>query len=164
MSPRPTTPKLRWLAGTLIAGAVTATALTSGGADPASGERAEPNRAKRGTKLKIERNEFGPVVVNGAGKAVYVFTAERTRKPRCYGVCARAWPPVLAKGRPRAGKGIKRRWIRTVRRRSGKRQLLYRGRPLYYYQHDTASLTLCHDVFEFGGTWLVIRRSGKRAP
>ena len=43
----------------------------------------------------------------------------------------------FATGRLAAGKGVKRSLIGTVRRRDGRRQITYNGRPLYYYVGDT---------------------------
>jgi predicted lipoprotein with Yx(FWY)xxD motif len=66
------------------------------------------------------------------------------------------------KGTLRAGTGIKRSLIGTAKRRDGRRQITYAGRPLYYYVGDTkAGQIRCQNVVEFGGTWLVVRPSGK---
>ena len=67
---------------------------------------------------------------------------------------------MLTRGRPVAGKGIRKRLLGTTRRRNGKRQVTYDGRPLYYYVDDTPGRVLCHDVLEFGGLWLVVRPDG----
>ena len=51
--------------------------------------------------------------------------------------------------------------VGTVRRRDGRRQITYNGRPLYYYVGDkSAGQVSCQNVDEFGGTWLVMRPSG----
>jgi predicted lipoprotein with Yx(FWY)xxD motif len=129
---------------------------------PTATPEAKPARArKRGRTIKVVDSQFGKIVGDGTGQAVYVFDKETTRKSECYGECAEAWPPVLTKGRPRAGKGAKARLLGTTRRRNGTRQVTYRGRPLYYYVHDSPGVVLCHDVLEFGGLWLVIRRGGR---
>jgi predicted lipoprotein with Yx(FWY)xxD motif len=125
---------------------------------------AEPARRPAGTRLRAIGSQFGRIVGDGPGLAVYIFDKERRGRSECYGACAKAWPPVLAKGRPVAGRGIDPELLGTTRRRGGKRQLTYRGQPLYYYEHDRPGLVLCHDVFEFGGTWLVIRPNGRAVP
>jgi predicted lipoprotein with Yx(FWY)xxD motif len=129
--------------------------------EPAGATPAATAAAKPGRVIKVVDSQYGKILGDGKGQAVYVFDKETTRKSECYGACARAWPPVLAKGRPRAGKGARARLLGTTRRRNGKRQLTYRGRPLYYYVHDSSGNVLCHDVSEFGGLWLVIRRGGR---
>jgi len=123
----------------------------------------QPAQAKvaQGKRIAIVDSQFGRIVGDGRGQAFYVFDKERAGKSECYGACARAWPPVLTRGRPTAGKGVRDRRLGTVRRRSGKRQVTYRGRPLYYYVDDAPGRVLCHDVREFGGLWLVIRPDGR---
>ncbi len=115
---------------------------------------------KRGTRIKVVDSQFGTILGNGRGQAVYVFDKERSGRSECYGDCARAWPPVLTKGRPVAGKGARKRLLGTTRRRNGGRQVTYDGRPLYYYVDDAPGRVLCHNVLEFGGLWLVVRADG----
>jgi predicted lipoprotein with Yx(FWY)xxD motif len=50
----------------------------------------------------------------------------------------------------------------TSRRRDGRLQVTYNGRPLYFYVGDKKpGQVLCQNVDEFGGTWLVVRPSGR---
>jgi predicted lipoprotein with Yx(FWY)xxD motif len=117
--------------------------------------------AKRGTAIRVVRSQYGRILAARRGQAVYLFDKETSARSRCYGACAQAWPPVLTKGRPVAGKGAKAGLLGTTRRRDGKKQVTYDGQPLYYYVADAPGRVLCHDVEEFGGTWLVLRSSGK---
>jgi predicted lipoprotein with Yx(FWY)xxD motif len=118
---------------------------------------------KRGKTIKVIRSQFGRILADGRGQAVYVFDKETSSRPQCYGGCARAWPPVLTNGKPVAGKGVRGRRLGTTKRRSGKRQVTVNGRPLYYYVDDAPGRVLCHNVEEFGGLWLVVRPSGTPA-
>jgi predicted lipoprotein with Yx(FWY)xxD motif len=120
-----------------------------------------PARTRRGRTIKVVDSQFGAVVADRAGEALYLFDAEKTTRPACYGACAAAWPPVLAKGEPIAGRGLRAHLLGTTRRRDGRVQVTYRDRPLYYYVHDTPGRILCHDVFEYGGTWLVVAPDGR---
>ena len=53
-------------------------------------------------------------------------------------------------------------YAQDVFRSHGRRQITYAGRPLYYYVGDAkAGQILCQNAVEFGGTWLVVRPSGK---
>jgi predicted lipoprotein with Yx(FWY)xxD motif len=117
--------------------------------------------AARGKRIALVDSQFGKIVGDGRGQAFYVFDKERAGRSECYGDCARAWPPVLTRGRAVAGKGVRSRLLGTVRRRGGGRQVTYRGRPLYYYVDDAPGRVLCHDVREFGGLWLVFRADGR---
>ena len=40
-------------------------------------------------------------------------------------------------------------------------QVVYAGRPLYFYVGDPKGKILCGNVSEFGGLWLVVAASGK---
>ena len=60
------------------------------------------------------------------------------------------------------GARLKPALLGTVKRKNGRRQVSYAGRPLYYYVGDTRrGQILCQDVVEFGGRWLIVRPSGK---
>lgn len=134
-------------------------APTAAPAPPATASR--PRR--RGTRIKAIDSQFGTILGDGRGRAVYLFDKEQSSRSECYGDCAAAWPPVLAKGRPVAGKGVRKRLLGTTRRRGGKRQVTYDGHPLYYYVDDAPGRVLCHNVLEFGGLWLVVRPDGSPA-
>ena len=139
--------------------AVTSTATAEPRSADADATPARKHR-KRGTTIKAIDSQFGTILGDGRGQAVYLFDKEQSRRSECYGDCARAWPPVFAKGRPFAGQGTRKRLLGTTRRRNGKRQVTYDGHPLYYYVDDAPGRVLCHDVFEFGGRWLVARPDG----
>jgi len=118
-------------------------------------------RKRTGAKVAVRGTRFGRILVDGRGHALYLFTADRTPQSRCDGACAAAWPPFLTKGSPRAGRGARARLLGTTRRADGKRQVTYRGHPLYFYVGDREpGQVLCQDVFEFGGRWLVVAPSG----
>jgi predicted lipoprotein with Yx(FWY)xxD motif len=112
--------------------------------------------------LTVKSSSFGRVLFDGRGYVLYAFTRDKNGRSACYGACAKAWPVYYAKGTLRAGTGIKRSLIGTTKRRDGRRQITYAGRPLYYYVGDTkAGQIRCQNVVEFGGAWLIVRPSGK---
>lgn len=112
--------------------------------------------------VAVGSSRFGPIVFDGQRRALYAFTRDRRGGPSsCYGACARAWPPYIARRAPRAGRGTKQSLLGTVRRRDGSRQVTYRGRPLYYYVGDRRGEVRCQNVDEFGGVWLVVRGNGR---
>jgi predicted lipoprotein with Yx(FWY)xxD motif len=141
-------------------------ALAAGcGGQPTARPAAAPSAAAEpaaatGTRVTVVRSQFGRILADGRGQALYRFSRETGRASRCYGACAKAWPPVPAAGRPTAGPGARAGLIGTTRRRDGTRQLTYAGRPVYYYVADSPGRVLCHDVTEFGGVWRVIRADG----
>ena len=134
--------------------------------DPAPAQQAEvaepaPTGSRaRGPLVKLRDSQFGPVLFNRRDQAAYTFTRDG-RRSRCYGQCAEAWPPFFARGKPRAGRGVKRALLGTVRRRGGRRQVTYAGQPLYFYVGDPRGEVLCNDIAEFGGTWFAVTAAGK---
>ena len=112
--------------------------------------------------LTVHSSRYGSILFDGRGRALYTFTRDRRGgTSRCYGACAQKWPVYFGGGQLLAGKGVKKSLLGTTKRRDGRRQITYNGRPLYYYSGDKSpGQVLCQNVAEFGGTWLVMRPSG----
>jgi predicted lipoprotein with Yx(FWY)xxD motif len=143
------------------AAAATVLALAAAAASTSAPPPATATAAARAT-VKVAESRFGRMLVDGRGLSLYLFTRDPRGRSRCYGDCAKAWPPLLTDGAPRAGSGARKRLLGTTKRRSGKLQVTYRGHPLYYYVGETrAGQVLCQGVVEFGGTWLVVSPSGR---
>jgi predicted lipoprotein with Yx(FWY)xxD motif len=111
--------------------------------------------------LTVKSSRFGKVLFDGRGYVLYAFTRDG-RRSTCYGACAKAWPVYYAKAGLVAGLGVKRALLATTTRRDGRRQITYAGLPLYYWAGDTKPGRIgCQNATEFGGTWLVVRPSGR---
>ncbi len=108
-------------------------------------------------------SDFGTILYDASGQPIYLFDAEETSRPECYDECAEAWPPVLTTGTPRAKGPVQSELLGTTRRSDGSSQVTYAGHPLYFYAHEGKYQVLCHNVVEFGGTWLAVQPSGKPA-
>jgi predicted lipoprotein with Yx(FWY)xxD motif len=132
--------------------------MQAGPAEPAA--EAAPAARRRGPLVKLKDSQVGPVLFNGRDRALYLFTRDPKKKTRCYGACAEAWPPMYAKGRPRAGQGVDAALLGTIERRNGRRQVTYKGQALYFYVHDPKGQVLCNNVVEFGGTWFALDAKG----
>jgi predicted lipoprotein with Yx(FWY)xxD motif len=118
-------------------------------------------KPRTGKRVSLHRSDYGKILADGRGRALYLFTRDG-EKSRCYGDCAKAWPPFLTKGAPRAGARVKQRLLGTVKRSDGKKQVTYKGHPLYYYVGDREpGQVLCQAVLEYGGYWYVVKRSGE---
>jgi predicted lipoprotein with Yx(FWY)xxD motif len=135
---------------------------TAKAASTTATEPAQQSRRRRPTTtLRIRNTSFGRILVDGRGRALYLFTREPSTKSRCYGQCAVAWPPFYVRGKLRAGSGLDAGKLRSSRRRDGRRIVTYNGHPLYYYISDRKpGQVTCHNVVEFGGTWLVVNPDG----
>ena len=120
--------------------------------------------AAAGTNVKVRDSEYGAMLWGPNRQAIYVFENDKPDESRCYGKCAKAWPPVLTNGRPTAGSGVDERLLGTIRRKNGKRQVTYSGQPLYFYAHEGPGDVFCHDVKLNGGYWWVVGPDGVPRP
>jgi predicted lipoprotein with Yx(FWY)xxD motif len=116
-----------------------------------------------GTTIKTLGSEYGKVLFSKSDRAIYYFDKESGRTPKCYGDCAKAWPPVLTSGKPQAA-GAARAGLLGTTQRGNKKQVTYDGHPLYFYAHDPEGEVLCHDIEEFGGLWLAVKPNGGSPP
>ena len=137
--------------------AAAALALVATGVAAAAQHRHHASH-KRGTLVKLHKTKLGKVLVASNGRTLYLYTPDPKGKSVCTGGCASAWPPLLTKGKPRAGSGVKQRLLGTIKR-GGKRQVTYSGHPLYRYSGDSrAGQVNGEDV---GGIWFVVNSAGK---
>ena len=129
---------------------------------PAAAQAARHAAGQRTTPVTAHSSKYGTVLFDGKGRSIYLFAKDRGDKSSCYGSCAKAWPPLLTKGAPHAGKGARKSLLGTTRRRDGTLQVTYAGHPLYGFAGDTKRGQItCQDVSQFGGTWLVVSAAGK---
>ena len=150
-----------------IEDASTSSKLTDDQPDQPTPEPSPPpsvRPAESGTKLIATPSDFGTILFDSTGQAIYLFDIEDTAKPRCYGPCAKAWPPVLTDGIPVAGQRVKESLLGTTERTEGRTQVTYDGHPLYFYAHEGKHEVKCHDVFLNGGTWYAVQPDGHPAP
>jgi predicted lipoprotein with Yx(FWY)xxD motif len=118
--------------------------------------------AAASTHVQVRSGSLGHYLVDGRGRALYLFEKDRHGASTCFGGCAAIWPPLLAKGGVARSAGVSAAKLGTVARRGGGRQVTYAGHPLYYYVTDRKpGQVTCQDVTEFGGTWLVVAPSGR---
>ena len=131
---------------------------------PESAGSASAKKRRTGTRIEVRGSEYGPMLFDVRRQAIYIFENDPKGKSVCYGECATAWPPVLTRGKPKAGKRVKSSLLGTIRRRDGKRQVTYAGKPLYFYAHEDPGEVLCHNVDLNGGLWWVVGPDGKPRP
>lgn len=133
---------------------------------PASGspdlEQAES--ADTGIVITSAGSDYGQMLFNDDGQAIYIWEREKSAKPRCYGDCAEDWPPVLTDGDPVATGRVSAKKLGTTQRSDGTTQVTYNGHPLYYYTDELPGEVRCHNVATHGGLWWVITPKGVRAP
>jgi predicted lipoprotein with Yx(FWY)xxD motif len=107
---------------------------------------------------------LGTVLVNPAGRTLYVFMKDQHRHVTCTGSCASFWPPLKWKssGKPRAGGAAKTSLLGLDKNPSGGKVVTYNHWPLYTYSGDSAAGQ--HKGWNLnlnGGKWYVISAAGK---
>ena len=147
---------------TLAASPAPAASPTPQAASPSARAVSSPSDAL-GTVITTASSDYGVMLFDQKGQAIYLFDKEKTARAECYDRCAAAWPPVLTKGSARAAGDVRAGLLSTTTRAGGRVQVTYGGHPLYYYAHEGPHQVLCHDVVEFGGRWLVVTPGGKAA-
>jgi predicted lipoprotein with Yx(FWY)xxD motif len=117
-----------------------------------------------GTTVTVGQSEFGEMLFEASKRAIYIFEKDPKGETVCYDECAEAWPPVFSDGEAVAGEGVKASLLGTVKRRDGKLQVTYAGKPLYFYAHERPGEVRCHNVNLNGGLWWVVGPDGKPRP
>ena len=112
-------------------------------------------------RLTARSTEYGKALFGPSGNVLYVFGADRGSTSNCYGVCAKAWPPLLTKGAPIAGRGVDAKLLGMTKRKNGTMQVTYNGHPLYYYEADKVGKIMCQHANMHGGLWLIIKPNGQ---
>ncbi len=123
----------------------------------------EPTKETLGIVIKSGNSQFGEMLFNNDGQAIYIWELENSAEAKCYEDCAKAWPPVLTNGKPQASGNIRADLLGTTKRTDGTTQVTYNGHPLYYYAHEKAGEVKCHNISTHGGLWWVIKPNGERA-
>ena len=124
-----------------------------------------PGAAGGGTQLTVRGSDYGNVVFGPSGRAVYMFAPDRRSESTCYGTCATAWHPLLTKGRPLAGPGVRASLLGTTTRKDGSVQVTYNGHPLYFDnmggETNAAGEIACQHLDINGGIWLILKPNGQ---
>ena len=139
-----------------------AVAVTAAAAVLAVGASAAPGGA---AKLSVRGTDYGKALFGPGGLPVYMYAPDRRSQSRCYGTCARFWHPLLTKGRPLAGSGVKANLLGTTTRKDGRVQVTYNGHPLYFdnmpgESHAGGEIG-CQHLNVNGGIWLLVKPNGQ---
>ena len=114
-------------------------------------------------RVSAANSSLGKIIVDGRGRTLYLFEKDQRGRSACFGSCATYWPPLLTRGKPIAGRGLKQSLLGTTRRGNSARQVTYAGHPLYRYVLDTkAGQTNGQGLQDFGGGWDVLSAAGKK--
>ncbi|WP_306369465.1 hypothetical protein [Nocardiopsis sp. CC223A] len=104
---------------------------------------------------------LGPLITDGNGYTLYLFTEDTDQSSACAGECAENWPPLrTADGTDaaRVGGGLSADLVGSVPRDDGAPQVTYDGRPLYTYTGDAAPGDVNGQAV--GDTWYAVAADG----
>jgi predicted lipoprotein with Yx(FWY)xxD motif len=146
----------------LAMAAVVAVADSGGGSSSPSAQPAPmATTASAGATIKVADHGLGRMLVDGRGRTIYLWKADRTNKSMCSGGCAQAWPPVRSTGSVKAGRGVNAKLLHVFKRADGARQVSYAGHPLYLFAGDAkAGQANGQGSTEFGALWWVVSPRG----
>lgn len=150
----------------LLGIAVLATACGSSGGSglygsaPASSTQAAATAA---AKVGVGNSSLGHIVVDSAGRTLYLFEKDRNHQSMCAGACATYWPPLTSSGTPVALHGANPSLVGTIKRSDGSVQVTYAGHPLYLYVGDSqAGQTNGEGSMAFGAGWDALNPTGAK--
>jgi predicted lipoprotein with Yx(FWY)xxD motif len=148
--------------GTVASSLAFAAAMAAPTVAGASTSTHHKRRAKsHGVVVKVEKaSKFGKVLVDSQGKVLYFLSDTKGKSFACASGCTGLWPPLLTKGKPRAGSGIAWKKLGTVKRGS-RLQVTYDRHPLYLYAGDSSARQVKGEgIKSFGGTWYAMGGTG----
>lgn len=150
----------------VIALAVAACGGSSGASQSSGAYGSAPKpapAAKGGASVSLASSKLGKILVDGQGRTLYLFEADKGTTSVCNGACAAAWPPLTTAGKPIAGGGLAASKLGTTKRSDGTAEVTYNGHPLYTYAGDGApGQTAGQAIDGFGAEWYVLSPAGNK--
>jgi predicted lipoprotein with Yx(FWY)xxD motif len=133
------------------------------GSSTSSGSSQASTSNSAATVATASNAKLGTILVDGSGRTLYLFEADKGTSSTCYDACASYWPPVLTNGAPIAGAGVNASLLGTTMRTDGSSEVTYAGHPLYYVvtDHNPGDAT-GQRVDNFGALWDVVGPDGKQ--
>ena len=148
---------------TVLALAVAGCGGGSSSASMQTGGVAGVSHVTSGVVVKTRTIKGKTVLVNAAGKTLYVFAKDRRSRVTCTGSCSKYWPPMKQKGTTKATAKApaKASLISSDKDPAGGRVVTYSKWPLYTYVGDSSAGSAKGEGLNLsGGKWYVISPTG----
>ncbi len=152
-------------AGAPVTSSTAASAAASPYSHAGTGATAAASGASAGAMaITTKHSKLGTVLAAGPKKmTVYLFEADKGAASTCSGPCAVVWPPVTSAGAPSSGGAAVAGELGTITRSDQRKQVTYKGHPLYYYAKDKDSGdSYGQGLKSFGAPWYVLAPSGNK--
>lgn len=116
-------------------------------------------------EVQLKNNaSFGSVLTDKEGRTLYYFANDATATNTCTGGCELIWPifNIDNLSAKKLGTGLELSDFTTITTTSGKKQVTYKGRPLYYYAPLVGGTNVKEDAGKtggenIGGVWFVAK-------
>jgi predicted lipoprotein with Yx(FWY)xxD motif len=119
--------------------------------------------ASGGTTIKTRMSSIGTFLVDGQGRTLYLFEADKPNVSNCSGACLGLWPPLAAKGKPTVSGGVSAAKLGIAKAPDGTMLVTYNRHPLYYYAGDQKpGDTTGQALNQFGAKWYVVTPAGSK--
>jgi predicted lipoprotein with Yx(FWY)xxD motif len=115
------------------------------------------------TVVSASSSSLGRILVTSNGHTLYLFERHKHGKSACVGKCVTFWPPLIAKGKPRAAGGARASLLGTTKRSDGRMQVTYNQHPLYTFVKDKKKgQTNGEGLDAFGAEWYAVSPAGAK--
>jgi predicted lipoprotein with Yx(FWY)xxD motif len=121
----------------------------------------EAPAAESKTGIAAKLSVANGMLVDAAGRTLYVWEADQGDQSACDGTCAQAWPPLTTNVKPEAGDGVQASLLGTSKRADGSTGVTYAGHPVYYFSGDQAAGDVNGKGSDgFGAKWWPVAADG----
>lgn len=116
-------------------------------------------------EVKLQSNAtYGNILTDKDGRSLYWFANDNVTENHCTGGCEALWPVFNVDGLAAAniGEGLALEDFTTITTSTSKKQLAYKGRPLYYFAPAVGGVNTPEPAGAtngegFGGIWFVAK-------
>jgi predicted lipoprotein with Yx(FWY)xxD motif len=99
---------------------------------------------------EAQTRSLGTVLTANSGLTLYTLSVEKNGNFICKGGCLQTWPPLIV---ARGVKPVGPVSLGTVKRPDGRRQVTFKGRPLYNFASDSKKGDTKGEGIRDVGTW-----------
>ena len=111
-------------------------------------------------RLTTRHTAVGQIVVDGRGRSLYLFVADKPNRSTLSRAGLKVWPAFTVTHMPLAAGGVSAAHISLIHANGG-RQLAYFGHPLYYFAGDSQPGTTAGEgLNDNGGLWYAVHTNG----
>jgi predicted lipoprotein with Yx(FWY)xxD motif len=148
--------------GLVAVAAVVAVAVAGCGSSNTKAATAAPP-SSAGPVIKTRTTSIGKFLVDGQGRTLYMFEADKRNMSNCPSGCLAIWPGLAEKGKPSVSGGVNAAKLGTAKAADGTTLVTYNGWPLYHYAADQKpGDTMGQGLNQFGAKWYVVSPSGRK--